>query len=713
MAYDISAFTLADMALCGAELRRLSEGAASMEDVAERTVAYLHQSLLDGKTGENAMALVRLFQTQQYEDLDAALKQFAARLGGDNPIPADASCLVLSATAGSEKEWSSRAASRGHQAIPLLSEQAVEQIPMIATLIKQFGLDTGSVLRPTRELIADLSQRTFNVFHVGQARNNPYIPSQKEFVAPYGIESCLGFGGMMPSGRLFAVIMFSRVPISRDTANLFKSLSLSVKLGLLPFDAEIPFRLHPSRERERDAVESPSRDTGRELRALRAKLPALEELLEVQEQTVTEQSQRLYEALQELGRQERFKHAILSSLDEHIAVIGEGGAVLEANDAWTRFAKEQGRSTLAHIGVGADYIASIAQKAAAGDPTARAALTGLQAVAGGSQISFSFEYTGSTPGGQRWFELCVTRLEGSTSAVVAHRDITPQKEMESRLQHAQKLESIGQLAAGVAHEINTPTQFVGDNTRFLRDSFGQLMELSRRLEELCRNAAEGGDRERTLADLEEAKAEADLDFLAEEVPKAIDQSMDGLERIARIVRSMKDFAHPGHKEKAMADLNRAIESTATVSRNEWKYVADLELELDPNLPLVHCIVSEINQVILNLIVNAAHAIADATADGAAETGRIVIRTRQIGEAVEVRVHDTGCGMPEEVVKRVFEPFFTTKEVGRGTGRGLSIAHRVVVTEHGGAIDVESEVGRGATFVLKLPIGSMPEAAKRP
>ena len=205
----------------------------------------------------------------------------------------------------------------------------------------------------------------------------------------------------------------------------------------------------------------------------------------------------------------------------------------------------------------------------------------------------------------------------------------------------------------------------------------------------------------TKAALNDAEHTCDLDFLAAEVPHAIDQGLDGVRRVSAIVRAMKEFSHPDSAEKAPTDLNRAIESTITVARNEWKYVANVSTNLEANLPLVMCYPGEMNQVILNLLVNAAHAIKDAIGDG--EKGQIVVATQVCGKFAQLSVADTGGGIPEGIRTKIFDPFFTTKEVGKGTGQGLSLAYNVVVKKLGGRIWFETEVGKGTTFFVDLPI----------
>ncbi|MGB2987642.1 MAG: PAS domain S-box protein [Phycisphaerae bacterium] len=332
----------------------------------------------------------------------------------------------------------------------------------------------------------------------------------------------------------------------------------------------------------------------------------------------------------------------------------------------------------------------------------------------GLAVDNTLELTASRKDGTEFpIEISVSgyRDQEGFVAVALVRDITERALLQSQLTQAQKLESIGQLAAGIAHEINTPTQFIGDNIRFLHDAFADLRALLAKyaqLHEVSRSDSPSSD---LLAEVDAAVADADVEYLMEEVPKAIDQSLEGVGRVATIVRSMKEFSHPGGADKQPADLNRAIESTITVARNEWKYVAEMVTDFDSSLPLVPCLVGDFNQVILNMIINAAHAIRDMVGDNTGEKGTITLTTRRDGDWAEIRISDTGTGMTEEVRAKIFDPFFTTKTVGKGTGQGLAIAHTVVVKKHGGRIDMQSEVGRGTTFIIRLPIE--PEPAEEP
>jgi PAS domain S-box-containing protein len=293
--------------------------------------------------------------------------------------------------------------------------------------------------------------------------------------------------------------------------------------------------------------------------------------------------------------------------------------------------------------------------------------------------------------------------DAHSGVILLARDVTNRKHMESQLAQAQKLESIGQLAAGIAHEINTPTQYVGDNTRFLQDAFLDLQRLLERYSEVPKALQDGVEATELIAGMNAAAEEADLEYLNEEIPKAIQQSLEGIERISKIVRAMKEFSHPGTEEKTAIDINNAIESTITVARNEWKYVSDVITDFDPQLPLVPCLPGEFNQVILNMIINAAHAIADVIDPGSGEKGVITIATRPVSDGVEIRLSDTGGGIPEAIRSKIFDPFFTTKEVGKGTGQGLAISHSVIVDKHGGTITLETEMGKGTTFIIRLPV----------
>ncbi|HEX2866238.1 MAG TPA: PAS domain S-box protein [Ignavibacteriales bacterium] len=288
---------------------------------------------------------------------------------------------------------------------------------------------------------------------------------------------------------------------------------------------------------------------------------------------------------------------------------------------------------------------------------------------------------------------------GSVSGFVyVLRDITEQIKLERQLNLAQKMESLGQLVSGIAHEINTPMQYIGDNNSFLMESFETL---KRFIEEINEEIS----RQDGICSLKEFLMEKRFDFeigyLLNEIPAALEQTLNGIERVNGIISALKDFAHPGGKAKTLSNINRGIEVTVAISKNEWKYAAEMVNLLDPELPLVYCSLDEINQVILNLIINAVHAVQEKIGKNPEEKGVIKIATRSSGEIVEITVEDSGCGIKEENLTRIFDPFFTTKPVGMGTGQGLSIAHNIIVNKHKGEIFAESIRGKGTKFTIRL------------
>ncbi len=275
------------------------------------------------------------------------------------------------------------------------------------------------------------------------------------------------------------------------------------------------------------------------------------------------------------------------------------------------------------------------------------------------------------------------------------RDITEKIRLETEIRHAQKMEAIGTLAAGIAHEINTPSQYVNDNLTFMQSIFGEVKNVLFLAKEIA-------DGKKDVSELQNAIDNIDLDFLVDEIPNAINQSIEGVQRIAKIVGAMREFSHERPNEFVRVDLKKLIDNTLIISKNAWKYVADVETNYDENLPPVKCLQSDMNQVIVNMVVNAAHAIEDKFKDSG-KKGLISIETQKEDDFVKISIKDNGTGIPKEIMDRIFEPFFTTKEVGKGTGQGLAIVYDIIVNKHSGQLDLNSEVGVGTEFIIRIPL----------
>lgn len=577
--YDLKQFSLSEIVRCGSAVRRMHEQAHSMEEVANKLVRHLFENCVDPLTNEQDIALVRFFKTHPFGLLDSGLQAAAQKLCPTTELKADTKCLVLLATAGISPDWNTRHKSEGHQAIPLVSKESVSQIPMIAQLIQQFGLELESVISTPSDLMVELDERSYNVFHVEKALGSPFIPAQESFVEPYGVKSVVGFGGMLPTGNLFTSILFSKAPISRLTGEAFQTIALSVKSAILPFEQDAVFDESADGQGETIGERNQRLDEAGLLAYHRSKAAALEELGRVYDSLVIDQSSRL--------------------------------------------------------------------------------------------------------------EQTIVQLDQKTDSL---------QKAQAELVHAEKLASVGQLASGIAHEINTPIQFIGDNVRACSDMFDDLKRVFNEYQPLLDSLNQDDRYAESVAKIREAEQGADVEYIFEDAPQAFSQTLEGVEHVRKIVQAMKNFSHSGRtNEKSLFDLNISIQNVLIVAANELKYVAEIKEDFG-DLPNIEGSISELNQVFLHLLINAAHAIQDK----GSERGTIEIRTRLEDGEAHVEIKDTGCGMPEAVRQKIFDPFFTTKEVGRGSGQGLAIAYNIIVDGHGGKLECESQEGIGTTFHIRIP-----------
>jgi PAS domain S-box-containing protein len=409
-----------------------------------------------------------------------------------------------------------------------------------------------------------------------------------------------------------------------------------------------------------------------------------------------ELTQQVQQQIAEMARETKYTRAIIDSSNEAYLEADSDGRIINWGDkAEALFGWTSDEINCQDLGV-------VLQTVRGSDETLHDLLSGLSAKSTGQRREMIAR---CHDGRELPVEVSITPidLDGFRFFNVFAHDITSRHKLQTQLGHAQKMESVGHLAAGIAHEINTPTQYIGDNTRFLLDAFNDIGGVLAKYQELLDAVRDGTITKATIAATETAIANADIEYLLDEVPNAINQSLEGVGRITTIVRAMKALSHPGQKEKADTDIHQAIESAITISRNEWRYVAEIETDFDPNMPFVSCQAGDVNQVFLNLIVNAAHAIGDVVGAADGQLGKIRITTRVVEDWAELRFADSGTGIAEENRAKLYDAFFTTKQVGKGTGQGLAIAHSIIVDGHDGTIDFETEVGQGTTFIVRLPL----------
>jgi PAS domain S-box-containing protein len=433
----------------------------------------------------------------------------------------------------------------------------------------------------------------------------------------------------------------------------------------------------------------------RRIKRERAARIEAERLLEEKSREVFLANEELRQLADRARQQAEQIRAIVDHVGEGIITFDQSGAILSFNSAAEKiFGCPADQAVACQIG---DFAPSI-------DPGNSPELDESTLE---TQLATPFEQTGLMLDGTPLpIEITVSSFSfgGQQVNTALIRDRTARRQLEQQLIHAQKMESVGQLAAGIAHEINTPMQFVGDNTRFLNDAFTEIECLFSLFSKLMNGTDEHAKKGKLMDEIGQAFDKIDLPYLRSEIPAATQQSLEGIERITSIVQALKDFSHPGDLNKVAIDLNQAIQTSIEVSRNHWKYVAEIETDLDPMLPPTACHPGEFNQVILNLLINAAQAIEERRLEG---LGLIKICSRfEKGWAV-IEVADNGAGMTDDVKAKIFDPFFTTKPLGKGTGQGLAICYAVIVDKHGGQIQCESDVERGTTFRILLKAGEVP------
>ena len=422
---------------------------------------------------------------------------------------------------------------------------------------------------------------------------------------------------------------------------------------------------------------------------------------------------KLTQQISELERERNNLHAIFDAAQVGMLLIDDQGEVTRVNQIATKLVRKDAAEMLhrqpgdglccihaASVDQGCGYapacplcpIRNTFSAVLRTGETVRGVEAPMKLVIGGAEKNFYFSISASP-----------LVLNGRNHVLLALSDITDRRQREVLELHSQKLESVGQLAAGIAHEINTPIQFLGDNIHFMQDAFQDILSIISLQAGLQNSTSLELPAVQVLIDqIRKKEKDIDLEYLRQEIPKAIQQSLDGLQRVSKIVQAMREFSHPGGESKTNLDINKAIETTITLTRNEWRYSSDLITDFSPDLPEVLCYPADFNQVILNLLVNASQAVQEKIGNDTQTKGQIKISTRDDGNEVEICIRDTGTGIPPEAQSRVFDPFFTTKEVGKGTGQGLSIARNIIVQKHGGKIYFETEVGTGTAFYIRLP-----------
>lgn len=586
--FDLQKMTTKDMSECGLAIRHLSDKANSMEDVSRIIVEYLYNHIIDKTNSEKSCVLVRFFKTHSYGELPLDLQEDARLILGNTTVPNSLKCLTLLATAGEVAEWNSRHKSVEHRVVPLKSEEAIARIPMISQLIQQLGLNPGTIVQPNPNLITDLERRMYNVFYVPDALSSPYIPSQSSFVIPFKVKSVVGFGGLLPSGNIFATLMFLKVRIPRTTVDLLRPLALNVKMAILPFDSGRIFSTHSQYVANENTKTTPQDQT---IERLNSQIATLTQLLDLSEQSTKTQSERL--------------------------------------------------------------------------------------------------------------EKAITYL---------HKTLDKLQKTQIQLVHTEKMSSLGQLVAGIAHEINNPINFIHGNVYHALDYTQDLLKLVRLYQEYYPNPPQ---------EIQEVIDSIELDFLSQDLNKILNSMITGTERIKEIVQSLRTFSHFEHTVQKKVDIHTAIDSTLMILEHRLqatdKYPEIKVIKEYGQIPLLDCYFGQLNQVFMNIIANAIDALQEGIANKNNQFAipTIHIRTQVLNDKwVIISIADNGPGINGELYSKLFDPFFTTKPVGKGTGIGLSISYQIIVEKHGGELSCHSIPGQGAEFLIKIPLIRMQNTERR-
>ncbi len=581
--YDLTQFNLRDLSECGITLRQLGKNVQSMEAASNLIIKYLYENFVNRQTQEKSCVLIRLFKTHSYGKLTPELQKYVQNILKKTEINHNLKCLTLLATAGEKPEWNYREKSVGHQAIPLVNEEAIAKAPMISQLIQQLGLDPGIFLQPDSNLLIDIEKQVFHVFYVPDALDSPYIPAKKSFVIPFNIKSVVGYGGLLPSGDTFVLLMFLKVELPRITLNLLRHLSLYIEMAISPFDDSKTFI-----KSEQYNIINQVKDVNEQdknIDNLKSEIQRLKQLLNISKKSTIIQSQNLEKVIEEL------------------------------------------QATIAKL-----------------------------------------------------------------------------QETNTKLLHTEKMSSLGQMVAGIAHEITNPINFIKGNIIYVQEYTESLIELLVIYQKYYPVP---------VPEVQQKIAETDPDFLVEDLKKIFNSMTNGTEQIHEIIIAMRNFSRLDKTEFKKIDVQEAIENTLIILGNRLKanpkYPTIKVVKEYQNLPLVDFYPNQLNQVLMNTINNAIDAISEYNQQRTLEERKnhpsiIKINTKIItSDWVGIRITDNGPGITEEVQKKLFDPFFTTKPTGKGTGLGLSISYQIIVEKHHGNIIVCSAPGKGTTFMIQIPV----------